>query len=99
MKRIEFDNLKDLLIFNIKYYRYLNNLSQENLAKLSNLSSRYITDIERGLHCPTIPKLEAIAKALNIEPYILFQNPQREDIILNKIENSRQYNQNKKSEI
>lgn len=100
MKRIEFDNLKDLLIFNIKYYRYLNNLSQENLAKLSNLSSRYITDIERGLHCPTIPKLEAIAKALNIEPYILFQNLEREEIILKKIENNRQYNQkNKKSEI
>ena len=90
---IKFNNLRDLLIFNIKYYRYLNDLSQEKLAELSGLSSRYITDIERGLHCPTIPKLEAIAKSLNIEPYVLFQNPSREKEIIKKIENYRQYNQ------
>ena len=40
MTKIEFDNLKDLLIFNIKYYRYLNNYSQEKLAELSKLSPR-----------------------------------------------------------
>lgn len=94
---IKFDNLKDLLIFNIKYYRYLNNLSQEKLAELCHLNPRYITDIERGLHCPTIPKLELIANALNIEPFVLFQNVKRDKEIINKIENSRQYNQ--KSEI
>ena len=93
---LEFDNLKDLLIFNIKYYRYKNNLSQEKLAELCSLSSRYITDIERGLHCPTIPKLEIIAKALNIEPYILFQNPPRSQEIINKMQSTRQYNQRRK---
>ena len=67
--KIEFDNLRDLLIFNIKYYRYLNNFSQEKLAELCRLSPRYITDVERGLHCPTIPKIESIAIAFNIEPY------------------------------
>ena len=93
MTKIKVNNLKDLLIFNIKYYRYLNGYSQEKLAKLSNLSPRYITDVERGLHCPTIPKLEAIANSLNIEPYILFQNPDRDKAILDKLENYRQYNQ------
>ena len=93
---IEFANLKDLLIFNIKYYRYLNGLSQEKLAEASNLSPRYITDVERGLHCPTINKLELIANALNIEPYQLFQNPKRDKAIIDKINNSRQYNQEKK---
>lgn len=93
---LEFDNLKDLLIFNIKYYRYKNNLSQEKLAELCSLSSRYLTDIERGLHCPTIPKLEIIAKALNIEPYILFQNPPRSQEIINKMQSTRQYNQRRK---
>ena len=44
--KIEFSSLKDLLTFNIKYYRYLNNYSQEKLAELSSLSSRYITDVE-----------------------------------------------------
>ena len=90
---LKFNNLKDLLIFNIKYYRYKNNLSQEKLAELCSLSSRYITDIERGLHCPTILKIEIIAKALNIEAYMLFQNPKRDKNIIDKMNTYRQYNQ------
>ncbi len=91
--KLEFKNLKDLLIFNIKYYRYLKNISQERLAESCSLSSRYITDIERGIHCPTINKIELIAKVLEIEPYILFQNPLRDKNIIEKINNTRQYNQ------
>lgn len=90
---LEFDNLKDLLTFNIKYYRYVNGLSQEKLAEKCKLSPRYLTDIERGLHCPTIPKLEIIANALNIEPYKLFINEERDEKIVKKIQTSRQYNQ------
>lgn len=48
--KLGFKDLRELLIFNIKYYRYVNNYSQEKLAELSKLSPRYITDIERGLH-------------------------------------------------
>ena len=92
--KLEFNNLKDLLVFNIKYYRYVKNISQEELAESSSLSSRYITDIERGKHCPTINKIELIAKVLEIEPYILFQNPSRDKNIIEKINNTRQYNQN-----
>ena len=93
--KLTFNNLKELLIFNIKYYRYKNNLSQEKLAELCSLTPRYITDIERGLHCPTILKIEIIAKALNIEAYMLFQNPNRDKEIINKMKTSRQYNQKK----
>ena len=96
MTKLTFNNLKDLLIFNIKYYRYVNDYSQQKLAELSGLSSRYITDIERGLHCPTIPKLEAIADSLRIEPYILFQNPDRDEKIIEKVNTNRQYNQRSK---
>lgn len=96
MTKLTFNNLKDLLIFNIKYYRYVNDYSQEKLAELSGLSSRYITDVERGLHCPTIPKLEAIANSLKIEPYILFQNPDRDEKIIEKVNTNRQYNQRSK---
>lgn len=94
--KIEFNNLKDLLTFNIKYFRYCKNYSQETLAELSFLSPRYITDVERGLHCPTINKIEAIAKSLNIEPYMLFQNIERDQLIVDKMQTSRQYNQNNK---
>ena len=91
--KLEFDNLKDLLIYNIKYYRYVNNYSQEKLAELSKLSPRYITDVERGMHCPTIPKIESIAKSLNIEPHQLFVNIKRDPVIVKKINQVRQYNQ------
>ena len=91
--KIDFNNLRDLLIYNIKYYRYLNNYSQERLAELSKLSPRYITDVERGLHCHTIPKIESIAKSLNIEPYQLFINIERDTEIVNKMQQGRQYNQ------
>lgn len=90
---IEFDDLKELLIFNIKYYRYVKGISQEKLAELSKLSPRYLTDIERGLHCPTIPKLEMISNALDIEPFKLFMNPKRDEAIIQKMKSSRQYNQ------
>lgn len=90
---IKFTNLKDLLIFNIKYFRYAKGISQEKLAELSKLSPRYLTDVERGLHCPTIPKLELISKALDVEPYMLFTNPERDKNIIDKIKSSRQYNQ------
>lgn len=90
---IKFKSLEDLLIYNIKYYRYYNNLSQEDLAELSGLSPRYLCDVERGLHCPKINKLERIAKALNIEPYKLFQNVERDKSIVEKMKSVRQYNQ------
>ena len=89
----EFNCLKDLLVYNIKYYRYVNNMSQERLAEICGFTSRYLTDIERGVHCPTINKLEIIAKSLNLEPYQLFQNPIRDKKIIEKMSHSRQYNQ------
>ena len=91
--KLEFKGLRELLIFNIKYYRYVNNYSQEKLTELSKLSPRYITDVERGLHCPTIPKIESIAESLNIEPYQLFVNTDRNENIINKMKSGRQYNQ------
>lgn len=45
--KLKFNNLREILIFNIKYYKYVNNYSQEKLTELSNLSPRYITDVKR----------------------------------------------------
>ena len=89
--KMNFNDLRDLLIFNIKYYRYVNNYSQERLAELSKLSPRYITDIERGLHCPTIPKIESIAKSLNIEPYQFFLHLDRDADLVNQMNQGRHY--------
>ena len=93
MKKIEFNNLEELLSFNIKYYRYLNNYSQEKLAELTNLAPTYISDIERGKHMPTIKNIAKIADSLSIEPYTLFKNDERDSKILTKLNSTRQYNQ------
>ena len=91
--KLKFKSLPELLAFNIKYYRYLNGYSQEKLAELCKLSPRYLTDIERGVHCPPISKLEILASALNIEPYKLLLNEERDKSVVNKMKSSRQYNQ------
>ncbi len=51
----------------IKTQRKLANLSQRELAKLTNLSDPYVSQIERGLHEPSLRVVKAMAKALNIQ--------------------------------
>lgn len=46
--------------------------SQEKLGEKSGLSTHYISDIEQGKYSPSIPTIESLAKALEIEPYLLF---------------------------
>lgn len=43
-------------------------LRQEDVAAKAGVKQRYISDIERGAHNPTAPKLKAIADALGCEP-------------------------------
>lgn len=70
--------LKALIGKNVKYYRYRENLTQEQLAEKTKSSVNYIGCLERGQHNPSVDKLEKVASALNIEPYELFI--QRNDI-------------------
>ena len=51
---------------NIRYFRSLNNLSQEELANLAELDRTYISGVERGVRNLTINSLEKIIQALNI---------------------------------
>lgn len=65
-------NLIDIFRKNIRYYRFMKNYSQEKLGEKSGLSTHYISDIEQGKYSPTIPTIERIATALDVEPYLLF---------------------------
>ena len=91
MKQTEYNNLQELVSFNIKYFRYVNKISQEKLAELANLSPEYISSIERELHSLTIDKLELIAKGLKIDPYQLLKIQDVDKNILMKINKGRQY--------
>jgi transcriptional regulator with XRE-family HTH domain len=50
----------------IKAQRTLAALSQRELAKLANLSDPYVSQLERGLHEPSVKVLKALARALNV---------------------------------
>lgn len=52
----------------IRSQRRLAELSQRELAKLTKLSDPYVSQLERGLHEPSVRVLRSLAKALSIPP-------------------------------
>ena len=56
---------------NVRKYRKKLNLSQEQFAGLCGLHRTYISDIECCQRNVSLENVERIAKALNIEPYLM----------------------------
>ncbi len=50
----------------IRAQRKMMELSQRELAKLTQLSDPYVSQLERGLHEPSVRVLKSLAKALNV---------------------------------
>jgi len=50
----------------IKSQRRLAALSQRELARLADLSDAYLSQVERGLHEPSVRVLSGLAQALNV---------------------------------
>jgi transcriptional regulator with XRE-family HTH domain len=50
----------------IRAQRKMANLSLRELAELTSLSNPYLSQIERGLHQPSVRVLKAISEALNV---------------------------------
>ena len=59
------DQLEGLGAF-IRSQRRLANLSLRQLAELTEVSNPYLSQIERGLHEPSVRVLRSIARALNV---------------------------------
>lgn len=57
---------------NVKKYRQEKGISQEGLAELSGLHRTYISAVERERRNISIENIEHIAKALNVDPALLF---------------------------
>ncbi len=57
----------------VKKYRIEKGLSQEKLAEISGLHRTYISSVERGTRSISLSNIDKIAKALELEPYKLFQ--------------------------
>ncbi|MCA1682824.1 MAG: helix-turn-helix domain-containing protein [Actinobacteria bacterium] len=52
----------------IRTQRKLSNLSLREMAALTDLSNAYLSQVERGLHEPSVRVLRAIAAALGLPP-------------------------------
>jgi transcriptional regulator with XRE-family HTH domain len=50
----------------IRAQRQMANLSLRQLAELTSLSNPYLSQVERGLHQPSVRVLKAISDALNV---------------------------------
>jgi transcriptional regulator with XRE-family HTH domain len=50
----------------IRTQRKMANLSLRQFAELTSLSNPYLSQVERGLHQPSLPVLKAISDALNL---------------------------------
>ena len=55
----------------IRTQRKLANLSLRELASLTDLSNAYLSQIERGLHEPSVRVLRSIAQALDISANVV----------------------------
>ena len=59
---------------NVKIERIKKDLTQEKLAEIMNVSTNYIASIEGGRANMSLFKICELAKFLQVEPKILFEN-------------------------
>jgi len=57
----------------IRAQRQIANLSLRQLSAMTEISNPYLSQVERGLHEPSIRVLKSIADALNVSAEILFE--------------------------
>ena len=67
------EDLIKIFANNLRYYRLESNMTQSELAKKSNLTSKFISDLERASYKPSLDTISILAEVLGIEPYILLK--------------------------
>jgi transcriptional regulator with XRE-family HTH domain len=65
-------HIRNIIAKNVRKYRKLNLLTQEELAEAAEVSNTYIANIECGQTWISDKTLEKIANALHLEEYLLF---------------------------
>ncbi|MCC2601302.1 helix-turn-helix domain-containing protein [Sphingopyxis yananensis] len=56
---------------NVRHYRKLKGMTQDQLAAAADMERSYVSDLERGTRNPSVAALGRIADALEIEPHML----------------------------
>jgi len=66
-------DLKNVLATNLRRLRHERELTQEEIADLTGLSSRYIGSIERARVSASVTVLGKLAEALDVDPCLLIR--------------------------
>ena len=74
------EELRQVFIRNLKYYRKLHGIRQLDLALEIGKSTNYINSIENGKYFPSPETIEKIAETLSIEPMRLFDRSSPDNI-------------------
>jgi len=69
-------SLRGTLAYNIRFFRFENGISQEELAFRCELDRTYISAVERCIWNVSLGNIEKIAGALTVEPWQLLVPPQ-----------------------
>ncbi|MGA4346885.1 helix-turn-helix domain-containing protein [Ralstonia nicotianae] len=69
------DDIRGVLAYNIRLLRVNKGWSQEALALECGLDRTYVSAVERSRWNVSLSNIEAIAKALNVEPWKLLKLP------------------------
>jgi transcriptional regulator with XRE-family HTH domain len=67
--------LRTVVAQNLRRLRYINGMSQEELAARAGLYRTYVGHLEREMHSPTVDMLEKLAEILNVAPTDFFTDP------------------------
>lgn len=78
-------DIREIFSQNLRFYRIKSNVSQEKLGEMVELSDKYISDLERQLYDPSLKTIDSLAKALNIEAYLLLKYDETHKDVPNRI--------------
>lgn len=67
MSPILLEEKKILIGLNINYYRRARHMTQIELAETLNISSNYLSQVERGCKCLSLDKLLELAAVLEVD--------------------------------
>lgn len=69
-----------LLGRNVRRYRKLKGMTQEQLALEAGMDRSYVSDLERGERNPSVRALGRLAAALSVEPMSLLEDNLRDEV-------------------
>ena len=64
-------SIREVLARNLRRYRALRGLSQEELAHRADIDRTYISSLERLQYGATVDVVESLARALEVQPHEL----------------------------